>query len=473
MTYKNLVDNLENIITAHKMVHTYGYGEISDINVPDNEEPPNYPYVFVNPESISNGASNFELTVNLIAMTQVGDTEDEELTGQSEMVSIIQDILSTYLSSMDNPLVTFNEPFSINVFKERFSDDVVGATANVTINYGKAIDGCDTPFGPIVPIASGSCPQVLVTDSDLTTHFIDAGGSYTCEPLPDPPSGIQYYDHLALQVSPPEEREGGDGGLYWQYQNGYMPLPTQSLSNPEIRQEIAADNSYDTGEDVNSLLKYNNIFNNKYRFTTTTGKHGLNQGYNANAPYFHGDPDNTEQWGEGEEAAVYGIFIDHLTGQMWTCYSQRLPQATPNGETFTWQGNTYSEFLYQWQDCANYPFGLNGVTQFNKGGYTDWRFPTWRDWLSLCSYDSYQYLGYNGPAAFYWNEYNNIEFYNLTEWENYERPPRVIDNLWTSTGRPNNGDRPYYMGNSITAYVPKDRYYQVCYVRDWKGQTAP
>jgi hypothetical protein len=35
---------------------------------------------------------------------------------------------------------------SIEVFKERFQDDVVGATATVTINYGKALDGCDNPY---------------------------------------------------------------------------------------------------------------------------------------------------------------------------------------------------------------------------------------------------------------------------------------------------------------------------------------
>ena len=146
MTYKNLVDSLRNIIESHYFVETYGFGEISDIAVPDNEEPPNYPYVFINPVDISNGLSSFQWTFNMIVMTQVNDGDDSELVGQDECIQIIQDIVSTFISSNDNPFITFEEPFSITPFKERFQDDVVGATANITLNYGKSLDGCNVPI---------------------------------------------------------------------------------------------------------------------------------------------------------------------------------------------------------------------------------------------------------------------------------------------------------------------------------------
>ena len=146
MTYKELIDRLEAIITGHSFVETYGYGNLSDISVPDNEEPADYPYVFINPDSVDLGINNFSVTLNLIAMTQVQDGETNELSGQDLCIQILTDIIANFTNTTDDPLIDVVTPISINVFKERFQDDVVGATANVTINYGKGIDGCNLPI---------------------------------------------------------------------------------------------------------------------------------------------------------------------------------------------------------------------------------------------------------------------------------------------------------------------------------------
>ena len=148
MTYKDLVDRLLIIANSHDIVELVGYGNISDIEVPDNESPPDYPYVFFNPVNISNDRREFNLTMNLIAMTQVKDKEQNEIDGQSICVGIIQDIVATFIYDTGNidPLIDVVTPFTITPFKERFQDDVVGATATLTINYGKAIDGCNLPI---------------------------------------------------------------------------------------------------------------------------------------------------------------------------------------------------------------------------------------------------------------------------------------------------------------------------------------
>lgn len=146
MTYKDLIDRIMTIAGLHQMVELVGYGNLSDIEVPDNEEPPDYPYVFLNPVTVSNGRREFNLTMNLICMTQVKDAELCEIDGQSICIGIIQDIVSTFLNTNADPLIDVVTPFSITPFKERFQDKVVGATATLTINYGKAIDGCLVPF---------------------------------------------------------------------------------------------------------------------------------------------------------------------------------------------------------------------------------------------------------------------------------------------------------------------------------------
>ena len=146
MTYKDLVDRLLIIINDHAMVETTGYGNLSDIEVPDNEEPPNYPYVFLNPVNISNDRREFNLTLNMICMTQVVDEEVYEINGQSICIGIIQDIVSRFLMTNQDPLIDIVTPFTITPFKERFQDDVVGATATLVVNYGKPIDGCLVPL---------------------------------------------------------------------------------------------------------------------------------------------------------------------------------------------------------------------------------------------------------------------------------------------------------------------------------------
>ena len=135
MTYKETIDSILATINSHSFVETSGYGNISDINVPDNEEPPNYPYVFVNPVDCTLDRQAFEVDLNLIGMTQVNDNEEDEIFGQSLMIQILSDIISEYTNTTDDPLFDIVTPVSVTPFKERFADDVVGATAALTIRY--------------------------------------------------------------------------------------------------------------------------------------------------------------------------------------------------------------------------------------------------------------------------------------------------------------------------------------------------
>ena len=83
MKYNELIDRLLVVIRSHDMVDTAGYGNLSDIEVPDNEEPPDYPYVFLNPVNVSVDRRSFSVNLNMIAMTQSPDKEQSEIDGQS------------------------------------------------------------------------------------------------------------------------------------------------------------------------------------------------------------------------------------------------------------------------------------------------------------------------------------------------------------------------------------------------------
>jgi hypothetical protein len=143
MIYKDILDRLETLANNHYFIEQFGYGNLSDIEVPDNEQPPKYPYMFINPVSINQDRRFITFNFNLIMMEQVEEDEDEEIKGQDACITYIQDIVSAFTNGSGNYLMDVVLPFNITVFKERFQDSVVGATANLTISYAKALDNCD------------------------------------------------------------------------------------------------------------------------------------------------------------------------------------------------------------------------------------------------------------------------------------------------------------------------------------------
>lgn len=146
MTYKEIVDLIKDTCNDNYFINDFSYGNISDINTPDDQEPVNYPYAFLNPVSISQTEQFATLNANLIIMTQTYETLEEELIGQSNCVNYLNQIIGRLKMNLDNPLVDFNFPVTVTPFKERFSDNVVGATANLSITFPYGFDDCDTPF---------------------------------------------------------------------------------------------------------------------------------------------------------------------------------------------------------------------------------------------------------------------------------------------------------------------------------------
>lgn len=117
MTYQLVIDRLKAVIEAHPFIHTYGYGNISDIAVPETKKTPNYPYAFINPVSTQITERSFTTTFNFIMMTQVFDTESDELFGQSNCMKYINDVLSQFVLTVNDPLLAVNFPVSMTPFK--------------------------------------------------------------------------------------------------------------------------------------------------------------------------------------------------------------------------------------------------------------------------------------------------------------------------------------------------------------------
>ena len=171
MTYKEIIDLIKTTCLNNYFINEFSYGNISDINTPEDEEPVNYPYAFLNPVSISQDEQQATLSANLIVMTQTYESQTDELLQQSNCINYLNQIISHIQMNLDNPLVTFNTPFTITPFKERFSDNVVGGTASISISFPLGFDDCDTPY-------SGVCDEYKVI-CNVNNSPVGSAGTFT------------------------------------------------------------------------------------------------------------------------------------------------------------------------------------------------------------------------------------------------------------------------------------------------------
>lgn len=350
MTYQIVINRLKEIIQAHKFIQTYGYGNISDIAVPETKEAPDYPYAFINPVQTSIQPKSFTATFNLIVMTQVLDNEDDELFGQSNCMKYINDILAQFVLTNNDPLMSVSFPVNMTPFKERFQDDVVGATAVVTMSYGKPMSVCDSPITGIEP-TEPYCPQTLVVDGDGSNHFIDAGDTYSCLPAVAK-DGIFYQRVIPWDGNDP----GLQGSVYSHWQAG-----TYNYTPPVNPLYVACKADKYFGSDADCVLMQPNRFGNLFRFTNDRGQQFIED--------FHTDPNNQS------ENPKY--CIDHLTGLAF--YVQRGGNAG-DSERFD----------------RSYIQGIDYANNFSYAGYDDWRLADVAEYLGGVSYNDWS------------NSYNSI-----------------------------------------------------------------
>lgn len=157
MTYKQVLRKFQEFAQEHKQVETWGYGSISDIEVPINPStgvaaPRNYPYMFVNPTTHTLGNSSVTWRFNIIVMELTSDTTptgfsglDSVITAQSDALQIIEDFIAwcQYDTQFGGDVL---RTVQIVPFKERFQDTVAGMTATIDIVLRKPANLCDAPL---------------------------------------------------------------------------------------------------------------------------------------------------------------------------------------------------------------------------------------------------------------------------------------------------------------------------------------
>jgi hypothetical protein len=146
MTYKEIIDIFKQKVQGHFFINEFGYGDISDIMTPDDQQPPYYPYIFLNPISVTSGDRVSTFNFNLICMTQSNDDEQSIIRNQSDCIDNMRDIIARVNNTLIDPLIEVQTNYTFTPFKERFQDDVVGASCNISVTYPTILDACSAPI---------------------------------------------------------------------------------------------------------------------------------------------------------------------------------------------------------------------------------------------------------------------------------------------------------------------------------------
>lgn len=144
MTYKELVNNIKQIVQDHYILVDFGYGQISDIKTGGDDGEADYPYAFLNPGSHTRGERSITYRFNLIVMDMY--LGDDFLTAQSQCQQYIDDILAEMKYGTQDYDININA--TLTPFKERFQDVVGGMTATLEIEVGQKLNLCIAPIQP-------------------------------------------------------------------------------------------------------------------------------------------------------------------------------------------------------------------------------------------------------------------------------------------------------------------------------------
>jgi hypothetical protein len=113
---------------------------------PEDNSSPDYPYVFLNPLSITATKNTSVFSFNLICMEQVLNNYTSIIKGQSDCITILNDIISKINLTTTYPTMEVQDGFTFTPFVERMKDDVVGATAVINLIFTSPLDVCNKPF---------------------------------------------------------------------------------------------------------------------------------------------------------------------------------------------------------------------------------------------------------------------------------------------------------------------------------------
>lgn len=148
-TYKVLIEELQSIALSHIAVKQFQVGQLSDLDVQNDEYPfQRFPVVFLIPEqSEMDRYGKVKFSFRLIVADIAENKEDLQINVHNTTFMIIQDLMSKIIMTTWGQLeIEAETPVIITPFVEKFNSNLAGWSVDLDLIVKSSFDLCSAAF---------------------------------------------------------------------------------------------------------------------------------------------------------------------------------------------------------------------------------------------------------------------------------------------------------------------------------------
>jgi len=152
VSYNQVIKQLNDFADSHKQVKSFGNGYLWEVVQHDQLQNFNYPLMWIVDQAAAVGDGDFTWNFQVIVMDIVRKDESNENEVKSDCVQILIDLIAYFeqlnseLNNVDWHQVQLVRSGSIDMFTERFEDELSGASIQLGLRFPQNYNYCEVPI---------------------------------------------------------------------------------------------------------------------------------------------------------------------------------------------------------------------------------------------------------------------------------------------------------------------------------------
>ena len=154
ITFKNVIDLFESIVSKHFQLKTFQTGELSEVDV-NKLNQQDFPLLFLEPNNTTIDIRTLNYSVDIYILTQVLDDGTSTDDSYSQTLLIMQDVVaefrqilssSSFVPDSDKHEYIIDLPITCEPFTERFANLLTGWNTTINIEVSNTNNLCIAPI---------------------------------------------------------------------------------------------------------------------------------------------------------------------------------------------------------------------------------------------------------------------------------------------------------------------------------------
>ena len=144
ITYKKLIDKLEEFANKHPKINSFGFGNLIDFGKDVDNTTPLYPLLFVVPGPITYEQNSDVLSLQVFFADKLNDDLEGSVSIISDMSMVSRDLMSVFKLNEDFMyFAELEDTLSSQPFQERFNDVLAGAATTFNFRVSNYLEVCE------------------------------------------------------------------------------------------------------------------------------------------------------------------------------------------------------------------------------------------------------------------------------------------------------------------------------------------